>query len=206
MNTTDFKKFVLKIYKKTLLISIIFSLFFWIFSFTFPKSYITEGTFILIPNFEYSKNESQKSIYNYDGYYLDQVSQGYSKTIIGLIETPEFKKKISEELRIENSVKELFSLNLSTNFKEIAPRVLVLTVKSTSKENSEKMFSIYEKQILYFSDRYNSDKVFKLERLDNFVNTFENSFPNYLYFISTFFLIFTAIILFFYLKEIKDVK
>lgn len=206
MNTTDFKKFVLKIYKKTLLISIIFSILFWIFSFTFPKSYITEGTFILTPNFEYSKNESQKSIYNYDGYYLDQVSQGYSKTIIGLIETPEFKKKISEELRIENSVKELFSLNLSTNFKEIAPRVLVLTVKSTSKENSEKMFSIYEKQILYFSDRYNSDKVFKLERLDNFVNTFENSFPNYLYFISTFFLSFTAIILFFYLKEIKDVK
>lgn len=206
MNTSEFKNFIYKHLKKFLLISSLLSIIFSFVSSTFPKSYVTEGTFVIIPNFKYSKNDNQKNIYNYDGYYLDQISQGYSKTIIGLIETPEFKKKISEDLNLEVSIKNLFNLNLTTNFKEIAPRVLVLSVKSNTKENSEKMFRVYEKQILYFSDKYNSEKVFKIERLDNIINTFENSISIYVYFVSSFFTIFSILFLFYFLKENKDVK
>ena len=206
MSINDFKKFISKYYKKILPISLVVSILFGLVSLTFPKSFVSEGTFVLIPNFENTKNSNQNNIYNYDGYYLDQISQSYSKTITGLIETPEFKKKVSNELGSEISYKNLFLLNLTTNFKEIAPRVLVLNVKSNSQERSEKMFSVYEKHLLIFAEKYNSQKVFKLERLDNFTNTFENSIPTYLYFFTSFFLTISVLILFYFLKETKNVR
>lgn len=189
MTIKEFRIFIKQIYKRVLLLSFSLALIVSLFSYLLPKSFISEGTFILIPNLQNSKNENIKNIYNYDGYYLDQISQSYSKTILGLIETPEFKKKISDDNGIENNYKSLFLLNFNSNFKEIAPRVLVLNVKSNSYENSEKMFKTYEKNILYFADRYNSEKVFKLERLDKTINTFENTVSVYVYFITTFFFV-----------------
>lgn len=175
MNFSDFFLLLKKNLNTLLIGSLLFSLIsIGVFS-IFPKSFITEGTFILKPNFEEYQNDKKtekNSLYNYDGYYLDQISQSYTKTIIGLIETPEFKKKI---LSNEGNLESLLKINLQTNFKEIAPRVLVLSVKSSSFENSKELFNMYEKEILFYSEKYNSEKVFKLERLDSFTNTYENS-------------------------------
>lgn len=201
MTIKDFQKFLKINYKRILLVSFLFSLLISFVSSYFPKSYVTEGTFILIPNFQNSKNESPKNIYNFDGYYLDQISQSYSKTILGLIETPEFKKKVSQELKLENNSKNFFLLNLNTNFKEIAPRVLVLNVKSDTKEDSTNMFVFYEKHILLFSEKYNSEKVFRLERLDTEINTFENTPSTLIYFISSFFLAIFSTVSVLYLKD-----
>lgn len=189
----DFRQLFSKNIKKNLIISVIVAFFFSLLSLYFPKSFVTEGTFILIPNFQSSKNIDNKNIYNYDGYYLDQISQSYSKTILGLIETPEFKKKISIDLKSENNLRSNFLLNLNTNFREIAPRVLVLNVKADSIQNAEKMFAVYEKNILVFAEKYNSEKVFRLERLDRETNSFENTVSPIIYFIIAFF--FTSFIL-----------
>ncbi len=203
MNTAEFKKLLIKNWKRNLIISFLAGIIFLSFSFVLPKSFITEGTFILIPNFE-SNSKGGANVYDYDGYYLDQISQSYSKTIVGLIETPEFKKKISEELGKNITFQDLFILNLSTNFKEIVPRVLVLSVKSNTKENSEKMFLTYEKEILFYAEKYNSQKVFKLERLDTVTNSFENSVSPFIYFFVSFFFCLSILFLFNYVKETKN--
>ena len=92
---------------------------------------------------------------------------------------------------------------MNTNFKETAPRILVLSVKDTSSSLVEKKFDIYSSEILNYANKYNTEKKFKLERLDNFVFTYENTRSIYFYSLIGAFLGFSICLIFYYLKGTK---
>ena len=202
MNIKEFKQILIKNFQKLIIFTVLGGIALGLLSTVFPKSFISEGSFILLPVF----NDDDKNIsnqYNYDGYYIDQITQSYSKTILGIIDTPEFKKRVSDSLKIEPNFINLFSFNLNTNFKETAPRILVLSVKDTSSSLVEKKFDIYSSEILNYANKYNTEKKFKLERLDNFVFTYENTRSIYFYSLIGAFLGFSICLIFYYLKGTK---
>lgn len=202
MNIKEFKQILNKNFQKLILFTVLGGITLGLISSFFPKSFISEGSFILLPVF----NGNDKNIsnqYNYDGYYIDQITQSYSKTILGIIDTPEFKKRVSDSLNIEPNFINLFSFNLNTNFKETAPRILVLSVKENSSSTAEKKFDIYSSEILNYANKYNTDKKFKLERLDNFVFTYENTKSIYFYSLIGAFLGFSICLIFYILKGTK---
>lgn len=206
MNVNDFKRVLYNNFQKLILFTCIGGISLGVASSLFPKSFISEGSFILLPIFS-DVSKSSSTQYNYDGYYIDQITQSYSKTIIGIIDTPEFKKRTSDSLNIEVNFINLFSFNLNNNFKEIAPRILVLTVKDTSKSLVEKKFEIFSTEIINYSNKYNKENKFKLERLDNFVFTYENTNSNYFFYLVGSFLSFSIYLTFLYLKTyLKDIK
>jgi len=204
MNFHEFKNLIKSNIKKLTLFPFVAGILVFLIALNFPKSFVTEGTFIIMPNFPSVKESYQEDKYDYDGYYIDQISQSYSKTVTGIIETPEFKKIISEKIKSDSNFEDLIQLSFKTNFKEIAPRVLVLSVKANSKQLSEGMFLVYEKEILNISKEFTSNKIFKLERLGNFTNTYENSISVFIYFFISYFVTFFLMVVFYYLKENKN--
>jgi len=202
MSTYEFKQILKKNYQKLVLFTFLGGFTLGLISSFFPKSFVAEGSFILLPIYSVSEKNTNNQ-YNYDGYYIDQITQSYSKTILGIIDTPEFKKRISDSLKIEANFINLFAFNLNTNFKETAPRILVLSVKENSSSAAEKKFDIYSAEILNYANKYNTDKKFKLERLDNFVFTYENTRSIYFYSLIGALLTFSICLTFFYLKGAK---
>ena len=202
MSSYEFKQILKKNYQKLVLFTILGGFILGLISSFFPKSFVAEGSFILLPVFNVSEKNTNNQ-YNYDGYYIDQITQSYSKTILGIIDTPEFKKRISDSLKIEANFINLFAFNLNTNFKETAPRILVLSVKENSSSAAEKKFDIYSSEILNYANKYNTDKKFKLERLDNFVFTYENTKSIYFYSLIGAFTTFSCCLTFYYLKGAK---
>ena len=202
MSTYEFNQILKKNYQKLVLFTFLGGFTLGLISSFFPKSFVAEGSFILLPIYSVSEKNTNNQ-YNYDGYYIDQITQSYSKTILGIIDTPEFKKRISDSLKIEANFINLFAFNLNTNFKETAPRILVLSVKENSSSAAEKKFDIYSAEILNYANKYNTDKKFKLERLDNFVFTYENTRSIYFYSLIGALLTFSICLTFFYLKGAK---
>jgi hypothetical protein len=202
MSTYEFEQILKKNYQKLVLFTFLGGFTLALISSFFPKSFVAEGSFILLPIYSVSEKNTNNQ-YNYDGYYIDQITQSYSKTILGIIDTPEFKKKISDSLKIEANFINLFAFNLNTNFKETAPRILVLSVKENSSSAAENKFDIYSAEILNYANKYNTDKKFKLERLDNFIFTYENTRSIYFYSLIGAFIGFSCCLTFYYLKGAK---
>jgi len=202
MTFKDFKIILKNNLKNLILIPLSVSLIFFLISLNFPKSYITEGTFIIVPNIQKDLDRGLK--YNYDGYYIDQISQGYSKTVIGLIETPEFKKVISEKISIDSNLQDLILLNFKSNFKEVAPRILVLSIKANSKSLSENMFKVYENELLNISNKLAPNNIFKIERLGNFTSSYDNSISVFIYLFVSYFFTLSIMLIIYYLKGVNN--
>lgn len=176
MTFTDLKKLFLREKNKILLFGLIFSVLSSFFKLLIPESFVTQGTFILTPHLtEFSESNN----YNYDGYYLDQVASSYSKTVTGLIDTPEFKLSITED-SLQNNRINLFNLSMGASFKEISPRLLVLSVHSNSFNNSKERFDLYEKELLNIIDSF-SDRKFELSRISDSELTYNNSLNFWFY-------------------------
>jgi capsular polysaccharide biosynthesis protein len=107
-----------------------FVTFFILLFFITPDTYVTEGTLYIYP----INNFKQKQEVSLD--------MNFSRNVIGLSESPEFRRKVSN-----SDLNFIPFIGISTGFKlkEVTPNLVSVSVKDYSKEGS---FTKYQKYIM----------------------------------------------------------
>lgn len=107
-----------------------FVTFFLLLFFITPDTYVTEGTLYIYP----INNFKQKQEVSLD--------MNFSRNVIGLSESPEFRRKVSN-----SDLNFIPFIGISTGFKlkEVTPNLVSVSVKDYSKEGS---FTKYQKYIM----------------------------------------------------------
>lgn len=195
MDIVDFTNFFKKYLSIFLISGILVSLIGVLIFFITGENFVTQGSFLLRPavSGKISKEEIQA---------LDELSSSYTKTVIGLFESPEVKNKVIENLTQDTNFQNLFLLNFKTNVKEISPRLVVLTVVGGSEEESKRVFYAYEREILEITKNLRDIQLFGLERLSDFPLTTKSEKNLVLYFVTGYLIgFFSSLIILFVRKN-----
>lgn len=111
--------------------------FFLLAFYIYPEKYITEGTLFVYPSISV-KQETEVSN-----------EMNFSRNIIGISESPEFKKLASQRVVLNNG---FLNFDPSIKIKEITPNLVSLSVYGFSSKESIEKFSLYKASIIEFSN------------------------------------------------------
>jgi len=97
--------------------------------FLIPDKFVAKGTFYISRTPEEKEKE-----YTYSGYYGQQTSIMYSKTIRGILEDTSFRAKVLEQLKIPFTDKDLRKLKNKTRIKDEGPQLVAVEIKDNSQK------------------------------------------------------------------------
>lgn len=114
-----------------------FVTFFLLLFFITPDTYVTEGTLYIYP----INNFKQKQEVSLD--------MNFSRNVIGLSESPEFRRKVSN-----SDLNFIPFIGISTGFKlkEVTPNLVSVSVKDYTKEGSLSKYQKYIMDLVSFSE------------------------------------------------------
>uniref|UniRef100_A0A7C4TR55 Polysaccharide chain length determinant N-terminal domain-containing protein n=1 Tax=candidate division WWE3 bacterium TaxID=2053526 RepID=A0A7C4TR55_UNCKA len=93
--------------------------------YTLPVNYYAVGTLFVSHDSEFN----QKADFTYEGYYAQQTAKNYTKTLIGILESPDVRKKALEKIGAVVNEKSLRQAKRQVTVKEPAPQLVSVVVK-----------------------------------------------------------------------------
>jgi len=120
--------------------------------FLIPNKFIAKGTFYIsrIP-------EKKDEEYTYSGYYGQQTSITYSKTIRGILEDASFQARVLEQLKIPFTAKDLKKLKNKTRIKDGGPQLIAVEVKDRSQETALEIWETVDENLRKTSTEINKN-------------------------------------------------
>lgn len=186
---------IIKQNKKNFQFSILFGIFISIFLFyILPKNFISEGTIFIYP----VKNTVQKQ---------EVVSDmNFSRNIIGLSESPEFRKKYLEKIGSEVTFIPLIGFTSGLKIKEVTPNLVTISVSSSEKDNSLTKYEIIKNLLFDYSSKLNvGNATFEIKTLEDSPLSYEVNRNIFQFLFSGVSLSFFVTFLFIYFRKKKNI-
>jgi capsular polysaccharide biosynthesis protein len=194
-----FKDFFIKkltIFLITGIFSGIFGIAIYFYS---SETYNTQGTFLVMPDLGFSiTSEDYRS--------QDELSKSYTGTIVGILNAPEIRNNVQKAISREGKSSNTLILSIKTSVKEIAPRLIVLTVSSDTFENSEKLFIEYETELLKTISSLKTQELFTVTRISEDLVTTKVEKNIIVYFFIGYIVGFFSSLIYYFLKDFSYEK
>lgn len=154
---------IIKKYKFNFTLSLLIGLVSSVILYYFlPKNFVTEGTLFVYPvNSNIQKEEVTSDL-------------NFARNLIGLSESPEFRKKFNENLGVEVSYIPLIGVSYGLKIKEVTPNLVTISVSGSDLDFSKNKFQKYRDLIMEYSQKINKGNArFEISSLEENPLTYE---------------------------------
>ena len=117
-----------------------------------PPKYISSGSFYIKRGVN-----PEKEYFTYEGYYAQQTALAYTNSVVALIESPDIKKKVLEEMKIPVNEENLRKLNRVVRVKKTGPQIILVTVKDENYDTSTKMWGKLAESLISKTNEINKN-------------------------------------------------
>ncbi len=117
-----------------------------------PSKYISSGSFYIKRGVNL-----EKEYFTYEGYYAQQTALAYTNSVAALIESPDIKKKVLEEMKIPVNEESLRKLNKIVRVKKTGPQIILVTVKDKDYDTSAKMWNKLAESLINKTNEINKN-------------------------------------------------
>lgn len=136
----DLFKFLkeLKKYKKALIVSGIIGGLTGVVIYFLPQRYSVEGSFFIG-----RESETSNQFFTYEGYYSQSNAALFTDTVIALIESPDMKKALLDELKLPVTSENLRKIDKYISVKRPGAHLATLTVRSYNKDEATYLWNTF---------------------------------------------------------------
>ncbi len=124
MELKDFIKVLSKSFKASLTLGLVFAAIALVFAFMVPNKYKASANLFVTRQAE----QPNDNYFTYEGYYAGQTAEKYTDTVIGLLKSPEMKRKALEVLGKPFTNTDVISLERNIVVKRTGPQLIYFSI------------------------------------------------------------------------------